>query len=33
MPKKLNSLTGIAGEYYVCAELARTGYIAVLRKE
>ncbi|MCC6126019.1 MAG: aspartate-ammonia lyase [Pirellulales bacterium] len=30
MPKKLNSLTGVAGEYYVCAELAKRGYVAVL---
>jgi hypothetical protein len=30
MPKKQNSLVGVAGEYYVCAELARRGYIAVL---
>ncbi len=30
MPKKTNSLTGVAGEHYVCAELARRGYIALL---
>lgn len=29
MPKKNNSLTGVAGEHYVCAELARRGYVAV----
>jgi len=30
MPKKTNSLTGVAGEHYVCAELAKQGYIALL---
>lgn len=30
MPEKTNSLTGVAGEHYVCAELAKQGYIALL---
>jgi hypothetical protein len=30
MPEKTNSLTGVAGEHYVCAELARRRYIALL---
>jgi hypothetical protein len=30
MPAKRNSLTGVAGEYYVCAVLSQMGYIAVL---
>lgn len=30
MPKKNNSLTGVAGEHYVCAELAKRGYIALM---
>jgi hypothetical protein len=29
VPKKNNSLTGMAGEHFVCAELARRGYVAV----
>lgn len=30
MPEKTNSLTGVAGEHYVCAELAKQGYIALM---
>ena len=28
--KSSNNLVGIAGEYYVCAELCRRGYLALL---
>ena len=30
MPEKTNHLTGVAGEHYVCAELAKQGYIALM---
>lgn len=30
MPKQSNSLTGVTGEYYVCAELGKRGILALL---
>lgn len=30
MPKKSNNLTGVTGEYFVCAELGKRGILALL---
>ena len=30
MPKKSNNLTGVTGEYFVCAELGKRGVLALL---
>lgn len=30
MPKQSNNLTGVTGEYYVCAELGKQGILALL---
>jgi len=30
MPKQSNNLTGVTGEYYVCAELGKRGILALL---